>query len=140
MATKKYLSYDGLQEYDALLKAEIAEKDAQVLEDAKSDVITVNGGGSLVVGEIFGEAPYVIEANFEEEENLAAYEIEYNGSASGLSATDVQGAIDELKSLSEVAPNGTDYSTYRIRNIAILSEIPTVMNNGDVALVYKKEA
>lgn len=34
-----------------------------------------------------------------------------------------------------IATSGTDYTTYRLRNIAILTSVPTSMNNGDVALV-----
>lgn len=34
-----------------------------------------------------------------------------------------------------LAATGTDYTTYRIRNIAIVTSVPTSMNNGDVALV-----
>ena len=36
MAVKKYLSLDRLQEYDALLKGEIAENDEATLTSAKS--------------------------------------------------------------------------------------------------------
>ena len=34
------------------------------------------------------------------------------------------------------AAAGTDYDTYRIRNVAILSATPSSMSNGDIALVY----
>lgn len=34
------------------------------------------------------------------------------------------------------ARTGTDYGTYRIRNVAILSATPESMSNGDIALVY----
>lgn len=36
MATKKYLSYDGLAEYDALLKAEISQGDESAVSSAKT--------------------------------------------------------------------------------------------------------
>ena len=36
-----------------------------------------------------------------------------------------------------VAHNDTDYSTYKIRNAAILSATPSSMTNGTVAFVYK---
>lgn len=36
MATKKYLSLERLQEYDDLIKAEIADSDATTLSSAKS--------------------------------------------------------------------------------------------------------
>ena len=46
----------------------------------------------------------------------------------------IQAAIDEI-----MKPSGTDYSTYKLRNIAILDTVPTEMNDGDIALVYIKE-
>lgn len=36
MATKKYLSYDGLEQYDDLIKNEITTINASTLSDAKS--------------------------------------------------------------------------------------------------------
>ena len=135
---KKYLSWDKLQEYDILIKDEINKRDSAILDEAKKDIIFVEGGATLALTEVFGEAPYTIEVS-SEEENFFATDIEYDNSNSELSSTSVQGAIDELKTLVKVAPAGNDYSTYRIRNIAILSEVPTSMNDGDVALVYHKE-
>lgn len=34
-----------------------------------------------------------------------------------------------------IATVSTDYNSYRLRNIAILTEVPTNMNEGDIALV-----
>ena len=135
---KKYLSHEGLTEYDALIKTVIAEGDSSVLAEAKKDVVSVDGGGSITLNEIFGAAPYTIEAT-SEEESFSAIDMTYDNSISGLSSTNVQGAIDEVKALAQVVPTNTDYSEYRVRNIAILSEIPTTMNNGDIAFVYTKE-
>ena len=36
-----------------------------------------------------------------------------------------------------LAATGTDYTTYRIRNIAIVTSVPTSMSNGTIALVVK---
>lgn len=110
---------------------------AAEIDNKLKSLITVDGGATLNLKDVFGEPPYTIEATPEDDENIAALEITYDGSASGLSAVDVQGAIDELKSLTEVARTNIDYATYRIRNVALLSAVPETMNNGDIALVYK---
>jgi hypothetical protein len=39
--------------------------------------------------------------------------------------------------INESVSSNTDYATYRIRNVALLSAMPETMNNGDIALVYK---
>lgn len=109
MDSKKFLSYGGLTQYDTLIKTEIAEGDSNVLSEATKNAVTVNGGGSLTLQDIFGEPPYVIEFT------------------------------DELEELSNITVTpGIDYSTYRLRNIAILTEAPTQMNDGDIALVVRK--
>lgn len=105
------------------------------IAEATKDIIAVEGGATLTLEDIFGEAPYTIEIE-PEADSFSASDINYDNSVSGLSATDVQTAIDELKSLTEAAPTSTDYSTYRLRNTAILSAVPETMNNGDIALVY----
>ena len=51
-------------------------------------------------------------------------------------AEDIDQKLTELDKLS----NENDYSSYRLRNIAILTEVPTVMNDGDIALVIQQEA
>ena len=60
------------------------------------------------MNDIFGEPPYTIEVTEE---------------------------IDELSNITVAA--GRDYDTYRLRNVAIVTEIPTQMNDGDIALVIK---
>lgn len=110
METKKFMSYEGLAKYDSLIKAKIDEDNANTLIEAKKDVITVEGGGALTLEDIFGEPPYTIEVT------------------------------DELEELSNITvAAGRDYETYRLRNVAILTEVPTVMNDGDIALVIRKE-
>ena len=106
--TKKYMSYEGLTTYDSLIKTKIEEGDASILSEAKKDAVSVNGGGSLTLTDIFGEPPYVIEVTEE---------------------------VEELSNITVAA--GHDYDTYRLRNVAIVTEIPTVMNDGDIALVIK---
>ena len=52
MATKKFMSLERLQEYDALIKAEIADEDASVLSSAKSytdtSVSNITSGTTVV--------------------------------------------------------------------------------------------
>lgn len=111
MEEKKYVSYENLVEYDSLIKQKIVEDDINVLSEAKKDIVAINGGGAITLTDIFGEPPYTIE--FTEE-------------------------TEELSNIT-VAP-GNDYDTYRLRNVAIVTEIPTIMNDGDIALVINKEA
>ena len=110
METKKFLSLDRLTEYDALIKTEIASGDANTLSEAKKDIVSVDGGGTLTLEDIFGEPPYTIEVTDE---------------------------LEELQNITVAA--GSDYGTYRLRNVAIVTEIPTVMNDGDIALVISQE-
>ena len=108
MVTKKFISYDRLSEYDSLIKAKIEEDDANTLLEAKKDTLSVDGGGVMTLEDIFGEPPYTIEVT------------------------------DELEELSNITvAAGNDYGTYRLRNVAIVTEVPTVMNDGDIALVIK---
>lgn len=71
-----------------------------------NDAITVEGGGALTLEDIFGKPPYTIEVTEE---------------------------IEELSNITVAA--GSDYATYRLRNVAIVTEVPTIMNDGDIALV-----
>ena len=72
-------------------------------------VISVDGGATVsTLSDIFGEPPYSIEFT------------------------------DELEELSNITvAAGNDYGTYRLRNVAIVTEVPTQMNDGDIALVIK---
>lgn len=102
LKAKKYMSYNSLQKYDTTLKNYITE--------TQKDIISVDGGGSLTLEDIFGEPPYTIEVTDE---------------------------LEELQNV--VVAAGSDYGTYRLRNVAIVTEIPTQMNDGDIALVIKQE-
>ena len=97
----------------------------------KNNTILINNGATTTLEEIFGEGPYTIEFTQSPEDNATAGQIAYDNSASGLNATNVQSAIDAITN-----PSGTDYSTYKLRNIAIVDTVPTEMNEGDIALVY----
>ena len=70
---------------------------------------------------------------------LSANQILFDDNIANLNVTTVQGAINKMKGAPQSAPSGKDYNTYRIRNIAIVDEIPTEMNDGDIALVYVKD-
>ena len=76
------------------------------IDNKVANSITVPGGGARTLEDIFGEPPYTIEITDE---------------------------LEELNNVT-VAP-GVDYDVYRLRNVAILTEVPTVMNDGDIALV-----
>lgn len=99
----------------------------------KNNVLTINNGAISTFEEIFGEGPYTFEFTQSPEDNAKARQIEYDPSSSGLTATNIQAAIDEI-----VSPSGTDYTTYKLRNIAIMDTVPTEMNDGDIVLVYVK--
>lgn len=100
----------------------------------KNNVLTISNGATSTFDEVFGEGPYTFEFTESPEDNAKARQIEYDPTASRLTATNVQAAIDEI-----VNPSGTDYTTYKLRNIAILDTVPTEMNEGDIALVYVKD-
>lgn len=59
------------------------------------DAVTVPGGGAIEMGEGLGEGPYTFEFT-PEEDDLNAEQVSYDGSASGLEAVTVQGALDAL--------------------------------------------
>lgn len=80
-----------------------------VVDYVADNVITIDGGATTTtLADIFGEPPYTIEFTDE---------------------------VGELSNITVAA--GSDYGTYRLRNVAILTEVPTVMNDGDIALVIK---
>lgn len=62
-----------------------------------NDAVTVPGGGTMQMGESLGEGPYTIEVTEDGEGgDLSAEQVGYSNTGSGLEATNVQGAIDEL--------------------------------------------
>lgn len=62
-----------------------------------NDAVTVPGGGTMQMGESLGEGPYTIEVTEDGEGGgLSAEQVGYSNTGSGLEATNVQEAIDEL--------------------------------------------
>lgn len=62
-----------------------------------NDAVTVSGGGTMQMGESLGEGPYTIEVTEDGEGgDLSAEQVGYSNTGSGLEATNVQEAIDEL--------------------------------------------
>jgi hypothetical protein len=62
-----------------------------------ADAVTVSGGGTMQMGESLGEGPYTIEVTEDGEGgDLSAEYVGYSNTGSGLEATNVQEAIDEL--------------------------------------------
>ena len=101
---------DGVQNVNDLPFVDDAVRGRLIeqINNSTKDVVTVDGGGRLSLEDIFGEPPYTIEFTDE---------------------------IEELSNITVAA--GDDYDTYRLRNVAILTEVPTQMNDGDIALVIK---
>lgn len=61
------------------------------------DAVTVPGGGTMQMGESLGDGPYTIEVTEDGEGgDLSAEYVGYSNTGSGLEATNVQEAIDEL--------------------------------------------
>lgn len=61
------------------------------------DAVTVSGGGTMQMGDSLGEGPYTIEVTEDGEGgDLSAEQVGYSNTGSGLEATNVQEAIDEL--------------------------------------------
>lgn len=83
----------------------------EILANIPDDVLIVPGGATATIEDIFGAPPYTIEFTDE---------------------------VEELSNVTVAA--GSDYSTYRLRNVAIVTEVPTTMNDGDIALVISQEA
>lgn len=62
-----------------------------------ADAVTVSGGGTMQMGESLGDGPYTIEVTEDGEGgDLSAEQVGYSNTGSGLEATNVQEAIDEL--------------------------------------------
>lgn len=59
MATKKYLSLDGLTEYDALIKTEIDTIASNTLESAKQNDITIEDNCKTYTDEVVAQKAQV---------------------------------------------------------------------------------
>ena len=71
----------------------------QDIREILAEAVTVLGGGTVFVGDSLGTAPYTIEVTDEEGSELLAEQVGYSHSATGMAATNVQEAINELHTL-----------------------------------------
>lgn len=60
------------------------------------DLVTVPGSGSIGMPPTIGPGPYIIEFTDEDDSPINASEVAYTNTASGLTATNAQAAIDDL--------------------------------------------
>lgn len=89
---------------DAAGSATKALSDAKEYADQKAvDMVTISAGGAIQTTGVIGSGPYTIEFSPEEDGAAAATDISYQNTASGLSATNVQDAIDELHTVASNA-------------------------------------
>lgn len=105
---------DGIKRYnelpfdDELIRNLVSSKDAETLASAKtytdekigdidlSNIITAVGGGSIQPDESIGVGPFVITMDEDNDAELSASVVGYSNSSSGLTANNVQSAIDEV--------------------------------------------
>ena len=62
----------------------------------KATAVTVPGSGTMQMSESIGPGPYTIEFDEEADEAFPASLVDYNNTTSGMAATTVQAAVDEL--------------------------------------------
>ena len=62
----------------------------------KATAVTVPGSGTMQMSESIGTGPYTIEFDEEADEAFPASLVDYNNTTSGMAATTVQAAVDEL--------------------------------------------
>ena len=76
----------------------VDDKIADIDIPTPENIVTVPGGGQLEMAESLGSGPYTITFSEDEGEggSFSASDVDYSNTTSGLAATDVQGAIDEL--------------------------------------------
>ena len=76
----------------------VDDKIADIDIPTPENIVTVPGGGQLEMSESLGSGPYTITFSEDEGEggSFSASDVDYSNTTSGLAATDVQGAIDEL--------------------------------------------
>lgn len=76
----------------------VDDKIADIDIPTPENIVTVPGGGQLEMSESLGSGPYTITFSEDEGEggSFSASDVDYSNTTSGLEATDVQGAIDEL--------------------------------------------
>lgn len=71
----------------------------QDIRTVLGEAVTAPGGGSMTMGSSIGAGPYVIEVTDETEGDLIAEQVRYSNTNSGMAATDVQAAVDTLKTM-----------------------------------------
>ncbi len=64
--------------------------------ESAADAVTVPGGAAIEMGESLGEGPYTFEYEEDEGSAVSAVQVAYDGTASGIAADTVQGAVDAL--------------------------------------------
>ena len=76
----------------------VDDKIADIDIPTPENIVTVPGGGQLEMAESLGSGPYTITFSEDEGEggSFSASYVDYSNTTSGLEATDVQGALDEL--------------------------------------------
>ena len=62
----------------------------------KATAVTVPGSGTMQMSESIGTGPYTIEFDEEADEAFPASLVNYNNTTTGMAATTVQAAVDEL--------------------------------------------
>lgn len=96
-----YLDRDGLAYLWDKVKNYVDERLGGGGGTILENVVTIDGGGSVILSGDFGEAPYTIEFDKEPGEEpgdsvSSASEISYDKASTGMTADNVQNAIDEL--------------------------------------------
>lgn len=111
-----------------------------------SKFLKLTGGGAASMGDTLGTGPYTIEFTEEDDDELSAEHMNYDNSTSGLLATTVQGAIDEVHTaVQPIAKGGTgvsdmignDYTANRPRGIILQNTEPDSVPNGCIVGVYE---
>ena len=112
--TKKYVDYAGLQEYDTLIKGKVLSDAAQAAADAvdaldtaefalatETDGVVTISGIKEENGQIAKGTDTTKDVTFAKVATTgAAEDLSYDPTTSGLTATDIQGAVDEVAAAS----------------------------------------
>lgn len=115
--------------------------------------LSIPGGGTMQMGESLGDGPYTIEVTEDGEGGgLPAEQVGYSNTGSGLEATNVQGAIDELAGRGSsgvitfngrsgaVVPQEGDYTANMVGALPSstkLADLPTDESHRTVAIQKK---
>ena len=133
----------GLQ--NSLLYTEQSLTDEQKIQAranigaASTNVITIDGGATTFLSDVFGEAPYTIEFTADTE-NVTASNIEYDGKNSGINASNVQEAIDILVDEKVTRPTIAGLTTNQISALDGMFKIIAYTQNASTAYTAFKVA